>query len=145
MKDDGVVQIKRRRKGKAIKVLERVTIVIDDVSQVGILNSPELNKFDIVACSPTSEKLLLQCLQFDFDVLCMPIDHRMLFQLKRPHIHVAVEKGMKFDISYAAALRDSHLLRTVISNACNIVRVTKGKHMIMSSGAQSVMVSVVVL
>jgi RNase P/RNase MRP subunit p30 len=106
-----------------IRVLQRITLQIEDVSQVcckertvnlvcrvissflaraditpysvfqlPCLSSPVLNKYDIVAVSPASEKILQQCLQFDVDVICLPFTQKHNFHLKRPQLHVAKEK-----------------------------------------------------
>lgn len=39
----------------------------------------------------------------------------------------AIERGVLFEISYAAAIRDSTLKKYTISNAVNLVSVCKGK------------------
>jgi RNase P/RNase MRP subunit p30 len=80
-------------RGRArIRVLNRLTLVIDDAAQLVQLNSAVLLKYDLVAVVPGSEKLLQQCLQFDFDIISLSFTGRQQFYLKRPQLHVAAEK-----------------------------------------------------
>ncbi|CDF36234.1 unnamed protein product [Chondrus crispus] len=48
-------------------------------------------------------------------------------------------QGIVFEIAYAAGLRDVNSRRFLIANAGAICRATRGKHLIMSSGARSEM------
>lgn len=122
-----------------IQVLERITLIIDDTSKLSMLNSPILQLYDIVAVQPSNEKLLLQCLQSEFDVISLPLGSRMPFYIKRPHVNVAKEKGVFFEIPYAMALRDNGQRRSLIGNAAVLLRATVGKQLITSSGATSAM------
>jgi RNase P/RNase MRP subunit p30 len=49
-------------------------------------------------------------------------------------------KGIAFEISYNGVLGDSAARRIMIGNVASAVRVTAGKHMILSSGAKTCMV-----
>lgn len=127
---------------KPVRVLQRLTVHIDEVNDLSILNNRELIKpYDLIAARPSNEKLLQQCLQSDgIDIITFDLHERLMFQLKRPHLHVAVEKGVLFEIAYAAALQGHVELRNVISNACNVNRTTKCEHVVLCSGATNLMV-----
>lgn len=49
-----------------------------------------------MAVRPANEKLFQQCLQFDFDIVSLPLDMRFSFHVKRPHVHVVAEKVRYF-------------------------------------------------
>lgn len=134
-----------------------------------LLSSPLLSKFDLVAVRPGSEKLMQQCLQFDFDILSLSLERRQLFHVKRPQVHVAVEKvsstyfilyfsipytfyafltfhqGVMFEIGYAVGLRDRNARKQLIGNACSLSRVSGGKNLLLSSGAKNIMVRRLIL
>lgn len=135
--DGGPLRMGGKRK---LRVLRRITLIIEDASQLVVLSSTALTKWDLVAIAPTSEKLFQQCLQFDFDIIALDFAKKQQFYLKRPQLHVAVERGIVFEISYAGALGDSQARRFLIGNACSVARVTMGKQTIISSGATDSMV-----
>jgi ribonuclease P/MRP protein subunit RPP1 len=71
----------------------------------------------------------------------------MPFKLKRGPVTEAIKKGIMFEICYSAAIEgnrkndfsellDSTLRRMVFSNAIQIIKATKGKNLIFSSGCK---------
>ncbi|XP_076616728.1 ribonuclease P protein subunit p30 isoform X2 [Chaetodon auriga] len=48
----------------------------------------------------------------------------------------AVDRGLVFEVSYSAAIRDSTMRRYTIANAVSLVDTCKGKNMILSSAAE---------
>jgi RNase P/RNase MRP subunit p30 len=88
-----VVDPRARTRGqRTIRALTRITIVIDDNSQLACLGSAVLAKYDLVAVAPATEKLFQQSLQFDVDIVSISLSQRQQFYLKRPQVHVATEK-----------------------------------------------------
>lgn len=140
--DTGALRVSdgRARGRSHIRVLNRITVVVDEAAQLATLGSPVLESYDLVAVAPGSEKLFQQCLQFDFDIISLRFASKQQFYLKRPQLHVAAEKGIMFEISYASALVDAHSRRFLIGNAVSVSRVTMGKQTILSSGAKTPMV-----
>ncbi|CAN8069413.1 unnamed protein product [Agarophyton chilense] len=124
---------------RTIKVLQRITLVINDANQLPTLNSSILSAYDLVAVMPTSEKLLQQCMRFDIDIISIPLNARLHFFIKRPHVHVALDKGIIFEISYAHGLRDLVSRRNLVANASALSSTTGGRHIILSSGAATQM------
>lgn len=51
-------------------------------------------------------------------------------------------QGVLFEISYALGLRDAASRKFLVSNAGTLCRATGGKHVLLSSGARSPMVSI---
>lgn len=76
-------------------------------------------------------------MQFDFDILSLDLSARMPFFVKRPQSHVAAEKGVAFEVSYAGALADGAPRRHLISNAVALVRALRGRQLLLSSDAAS--------
>lgn len=103
------------------------------------LASPILAQYDIVAVRPATEKLMQQCMQFDIDILSLDLSARLPFFLKRPQSHVAAEKGVAFEIAYYGALCDGAPRRFLISNAVALVRALRGRNIVLTSAAASLL------
>ncbi|TYZ65604.1 hypothetical protein PybrP1_010514 [[Pythium] brassicae (nom. inval.)] len=122
---------------RAVQQLKRVTLKVDDVNgAMAIDSSAAVKSFDIVAAEATSPKVFqFLCEQANVDVITFDITNRMPFQLKRPWVDAAIKRGVFFEIMYAPSLSDSAGRRYFFSNASNLVRVTGGRHLLLSSGA----------
>ncbi|KAL4640075.1 ribonuclease P protein subunit p30 [Arapaima gigas] len=122
-------------KSKPIKVLNRLTLVLSDPSH--FRQTADFKFFDIVAIYPKTEKLFhAACMSFDVDIICVAATEKQPFHFKRPPVFGAIERGVFFEISYAAAIKDSTMRRYTISNAINLMEICKGKNVIVSSGAE---------
>lgn len=90
---------------------------------------------------------------YDVDIICVIVTEKLPFHFKRgsvngvrssltsssdyssqhlQHVSVcvcvqAIDRGVMFEISYAAAIRDSTMRRYTIANAVNLVERSKGK------------------
>ncbi|KAM4597594.1 ribonuclease P protein subunit p30 isoform 2-T2 [Polymixia lowei] len=91
-------------KSRPITVLSRLTIMASDASHFR-QNAAEFRFYDLLAVQPTSEKLF----------------------------H-AIERGLAFEISYSAAIRDSTMRRYTLANSACLMERCKGKNVIVSSG-----------
>ena len=99
-------------------------------------NSPA-STYDIVAVRPLDEKSFqLSCKEANIDIISLDLTSRLPFQLKFPTVNAAIQRGLYFEVCYGSCLRDSSQRRNVISNALNLLRVTRGKNIIVSSGAE---------
>ncbi|CAG8482967.1 1548_t:CDS:2 [Ambispora gerdemannii] len=125
------------KKSLAIQQLTRLTVIIDDPSQnYNII----ISTYDVLAVQPMNEKLFqTACNNYDVDIISLELGTRLPFYLKHGTLAKAIERGIYFEICYAPAIRDSTSRRHLISNAQNLVRVTRGKNLIISSGAQKAM------
>ncbi|CAG8815047.1 14264_t:CDS:2 [Cetraspora pellucida] len=129
-------------KKSKIEQLTRLTYVIEDISQNHGLTSTNsaLASYDILAIHPTNEKTFLNaCSTLEVDIISLEMGSRLSFYLKHSIVGLAIERGIFFEISYAPAIRDSTSRRHLISNAQNLVRVSRGKNIIITSEAQRAM------
>ncbi|XP_066521493.1 ribonuclease P protein subunit p30 isoform X2 [Hoplias malabaricus] len=100
--------------------------------------SNDYKNFDIVAVLPTTEKLFhAACMTYDVDIICIAATEKQPFHCKRSPINGAIERGVFFEISYTAAIRDSTMKKYTIANAINLMSVCKGKNVIVSSAAEA--------
>ncbi|XP_035389498.1 ribonuclease P protein subunit p30 isoform X3 [Electrophorus electricus] len=89
-------------------------------------------KFPIV-----QEKLFhAACMTYDVDIICIAVTEKQPFHCKRSPVNGAIERGVSFEISYTAAIRDSTMKKYTIANAINLTEVCKGKNVILTSGAE---------
>jgi ribonuclease P/MRP protein subunit RPP1 len=67
-------------------------------------------------------------ISFDFS-------RKLPFHLKLPTMGMAIERGIYFEISYGAAIRDLSSRRHLVSNAMALLRATKGRNIVLTSQA----------
>uniref|UniRef100_A0A1A8PST6 Ribonuclease P protein subunit p30 n=1 Tax=Nothobranchius rachovii TaxID=451742 RepID=A0A1A8PST6_9TELE len=122
-------------RSRPIRVLNRLTVVMSDASHYPT-NSPAYRFFDLIALQPSSEKVFhAACTLYDIDIICIPVTEKLPFFFKRAPINAAIERGVAFEVSYAAAIRDSTMRRYTIANAVCLMESCKGKNVILSSAA----------
>ncbi|KAJ1665017.1 RNA-binding RNA processing protein rpp1 [Coemansia sp. RSA 1813] len=124
-----------------IRVLRRLTLVVSDASHGLSISSSGgglASEYDIVAVRPTSEKLLLAAIGGSWDtvdLISLDMGSRWGFFVKHKPAGQALASGYAFEISYMPALTDSATRQQWVSNASSIVRMTRGKGLVWSSGA----------
>ncbi|KAF8102397.1 hypothetical protein N665_0198s0101 [Sinapis alba] len=117
----------------------RVTVKLESKAQCLGLNSgnPVLKSYDIVAVRPMNQYAFDQaCTKAEVDIISIDFSN-LLFRLMHPSVKAAVKRGVYFEIKYSHLLSDAEKRRQVISNAKLLVDWTKGKNLIISSGAPS--------
>ncbi|AET38710.1 RNA-binding RNA processing protein RPP1 Ecym_3212 [Eremothecium cymbalariae DBVPG len=120
-----------------IKIYTRITVVVDDPSKGQSLTKVS-SQFDIVAAMPISEKgLTLATTNLDIDLLTFEYGNRLPAFLKHKNICSCVNGGVKLEIVYANALRDMQTKRQFIINAKNVIRASRSRGIVVSSGAES--------
>lgn len=123
-----------------LKLLSRITIVVEDQSQLRYVSGEAVQSYDIVSVQPMNEKLFQQVSQtVETDIISFDMTSRLPFHIKLPQVNLAIERGISFEITYSPAIRDETLRKNVISNGLDLVRVCKGKHVVVTSGAEYVM------
>ncbi|CAJ0842750.1 16703_t:CDS:2 [Entrophospora sp. SA101] len=127
--------------GRDVKLeqLTRLTVVLEDSSQnYGLTSSNNtILSYDIFAVQPINEKSFQNtCSNFDVDIISLEMGSRLPFYLKHGMVGLAIDCGIFFEICYSPTIRDSISRQHLISNAQNLVRVTCGKNIIISSEAQ---------
>ncbi|KAM4524748.1 ribonuclease P protein subunit p30 [Odontesthes bonariensis] len=123
-------------RSRPIRVLNRLTVVMSDSSHFRP-NEPEYRRFDLLAVQPTTEKLFhAACMLYEVDIVCISVTEKLPFFFKRAPINGAIDRGVVFEVSYAAAIRDSTMRRYTIANAVCLMESCKGKNVILSSAAE---------
>ena len=127
-----------RTAGRRLRVLSRCTVVVSDPSEAHALSgnfTALLRNFDIVAARPLNERMFAQCTEkLDVDLISLDLSQRLPFTLRAPQIRQALSRGIYFEICYSAALLDSRARRQLIASAQQLVRLSKGRGIILSSG-----------
>lgn len=121
-----------------LQVLRRCTLILSDPSQNHRIASLA-STYDILALRPTNEKTLQQaCQSLECDIISLDLTERLEYHFKMKMLSQAVERGIKIEICYAPGVlaTDSNARRNVISNATQLIRATRGRGLIVSSGAQ---------
>ena len=95
------------------------------------------DRFDLIAVRSSSEKVVLNAMQqHDVDMVSIDMAQRTVFRIKRPLLNVAIEKGVFFELRYSALLSGvSSERRYFLANAADVLETTKGKHVVVTSGA----------
>ncbi|XP_041818912.1 ribonuclease P protein subunit p30 [Chelmon rostratus] len=123
-------------RSRPIRVLNRLTVVMSDSSHFRP-NAAEYRCFDLLAIHPTTEKLFhAACMMYDVDIICITVTEKLPFFFKRAPVSGAVDRGLVFEVSYSAAIRDSTMRRYTIANAVSLMDTCKGKNVILSSAAE---------
>ncbi|XP_028306785.1 ribonuclease P protein subunit p30 isoform X1 [Gouania willdenowi] len=125
-------------RSRPIRVLHRLTVVVSDPAHfVTRANAEEYRPFNLLAVQLTSEKLFhTACLQYDVDIISIPGTEKLPFFFKRAAINGAADRGVVFEVSYAAALRDSTRRRYTITNALSLMESCRGRGVILCSAAE---------
>ncbi|XP_074484669.1 ribonuclease P protein subunit p30 [Sebastes fasciatus] len=126
-------------RSRPIRVLNRLTVVMSDASHFR-LNAAEYRCFDLIAVQPTTEKLFhAACMTYDVDIISISVTEKLPFFFKRAPVNGAIERGVVFEVSYSAAIRDATRRRYTIANAISLMDTCRGKNVILSSAAEQPM------
>ncbi|SCV03852.1 LANO_0G06656g1_1 [Lachancea nothofagi CBS 11611] len=122
-------------KTTGLKLYSRITLVIEDPSK-GQSLSKVSQAFDIVAALPVSEKALtLITSSLDVDLLTFQYRQRLPAFLKHKSICSCVARGVKLEVVYSYALRDMQTRRQFIQNVKSVIRSSRSRGIVISSGA----------
>ncbi|QDS68177.1 hypothetical protein FKW77_010470 [Venturia effusa] len=127
-----------------IQILRRLTLVIQDSSQnhrIKDLTSPAWG-YDILAVRPTDEKTLQHaCVSLECDIISLDLAIRYPFHFKYKMFSAAVERGVRIELCYGPGIAafDSTCRQRVIENATSLIRITRGRGLIISSEAGNVL------
>lgn len=124
-------------KSTGLKIYSRITLIIDDPAK-GQSLSKISQQFDIVAALPISERgITLATTNLDIDLLTFNYGQRLPVFLKHKSMCSCVKRGVKIEIAYSYALRDAQSRRQFVSNVRSVVRSSRSRGIVVSSGAQS--------
>ncbi|QLG70464.1 hypothetical protein HG535_0A04040 [Zygotorulaspora mrakii] len=124
-------------KTTGLKIYSRITLIIDDPSKGQSLT--KISKFfDIVSALPISERgVTLATTSLEIDILTFNYGERLPVFLKHKSICSCVKRGVKIEIVYSYALRDIQLRRQFVSNVRSVIRSSRSRGLVISSGAQT--------
>lgn len=126
-----VADIKKRF--PRLSIWTRVTVVLDNISQNQSL-TPLYSAFDIVAVRPMTEKAFQSAATaLDIDLISFDMTQRLPFYVRHKTAGAAVERGVKFEITYASAVTTAAGRRHAISNAAAVIRATRAHGIVISS------------
>jgi ribonuclease P/MRP protein subunit RPP1 len=104
---------------------------------------PQLQaQYDLVAARPTDERTLQQaCQSLDVDIISLDLTKKFEKHFKFPMLGTAVSRGIKIELCYSQGILSTDPLakRNLISNATQLIRVTRGRGLIFSSEAKNVL------
>ncbi|ORY80411.1 RNase P subunit p30-domain-containing protein [Protomyces lactucae-debilis] len=122
-------------KDARFKIYSRLTLVLEDTSQNYNL-SKTAKGYDLLAVRPTSEKTLqYACTQMEVDIISIDLSQRLPYYLKHATLGSAISRGLFIEIAYAPSLTDMSSRRQLLSNASAIVRASRGRGLLITSGA----------
>ncbi|KAH9873749.1 hypothetical protein IAQ61_004376 [Plenodomus lingam] len=124
-----------------LRILRRCNIFLTD--SASNFRIPQLQQhYDLVAARPTDERTLQQaCQSLDVDIISLDLTSRFEKHFKFPMIGSALARGIKIELCYSQGMLSSDPMakRNLISNATQLIRVTRGRGLIFSSEAKSVL------
>ncbi|MCJ1284975.1 hypothetical protein MMC26_004312 [Xylographa opegraphella] len=126
-----------------LRILTRLTLTLLSPASTPRLPSL-LPHYDLLALRPTTpQTLLTACQSPATHLVSLDLTTTRLFPLPRKTLALAVQNGIRFEISYAAAVLDNGgpgggmARRNLISNATALVRATQGRGIVVSSEART--------
>lgn len=124
-----------------LRILRRCNIFLTDAASN--FRIPQLQQlYDLVAARPTDGRTLQQaCQSLDVDIISLDLTRKFDTHFKFPVLGTAVARGIKIELCYSQGIlsNDPMAKRNLISNATQLIRVTRGRGLIFSSEAKSVL------
>ncbi|KAH7123559.1 ribonuclease P/MRP 30 subunit [Dendryphion nanum] len=104
-------------------------------------SAPLRPHYDLLAARPTTDRTLqLACTTLDIDIISLDLSLRWESHYKYSTIAGAIARGIRFEICYSQALLgDAAAKRNLIANATQLIRVSRGRGLIFSSEAKSIL------
>jgi ribonuclease P/MRP protein subunit RPP1 len=122
-----------------LRILRRCNIFLTDAASN--FRIPQLQQlYDLVAARPTDERTLQQaCQSLDIDIISLDLTRKFEKHFKFPMLGAAIARGIKIELCYSPGILscDPMAKRNLISNATQLIRVTRGRGLIFSSEAKS--------
>lgn len=124
-----------------MRILKRCNIFLTDAASN--FRIPQLQQlYDIVAARPSDERTLQQaCQSLDVDIISLDLSRKFESYFKFPMLGTAIARGIKIELCYSHGIlsSDPNAKRFLITNATQLIRVTRGRGLIFSSEARSVL------
>jgi ribonuclease P/MRP protein subunit RPP1 len=128
---------------KSTQILRRLTLTLTDHTQnhrLKDLTSPSAG-YDILAIRPIDEKTLqAACLSLDCDLLSLDLSTRYHFHFQYKMFAAAIARGVHIELCYGPGIMGSaDQRRMLIQNAGALIRVTRGRGLIISSECKDIL------
>ncbi|PVI08114.1 PHP domain-like protein [Periconia macrospinosa] len=123
-----------------MRILRRCNIFLTD--SASNFRIPQLQQnYDLIAARPTDEKTLQSaCFSLDVDIISLDLTQKFGTHFKFPMLGHAISKGIKIELCYGqAVLGDAIAKRNLIGNATQLIRATRGRGLIISSEAKTLL------
>lgn len=123
-----------------MKVMSRVTVCLSDPNVIyKITQSPQFKQYDLFAVHPCGEKILNQICggSLDCDIVTFDMGERLGVDLKRANFCLPTSRKVCFEISYTQMFSSQSGRTNAIATAQLLVDKTKGRNVIVSSGART--------
>ncbi|GAB4820355.1 hypothetical protein N2152v2_007401 [Parachlorella kessleri] len=120
----------------------RLNFPADDVAtaQAAVANTAVTSTYDLLAVQPRSERLFaLACTSLDVDIISLDLSRRLPFRFKPALVKAALARGLHFEVCFSAALWEAGARRQLFTNAQALCRETRGRNIVVSSCARTVM------
>lgn len=119
--------------------LSRLTVVADTPRSCAdlFLGSPVLRSFDLVAVTPGDVDVLRHALASGVaDIIRLDVSAgRLPFPLRADVVSSVLAAGAVFEVEYAPAIRDATRRRFFASNVAELLRLTRGRGVLLTSAA----------
>eukprot|EP00118_Oscarella_pearsei_P004208 m.17581 g.17581 ORF g.17581 m.17581 type:complete len:315 (+) comp27518_c0_seq1:500-1444(+) len=123
-------------KESGLTLYTRLTVILTDDSQLHTLAQDVVRSYNILAFQPTTEKTFFKaCGSLNGDIICLDFTQRFPFYVKPSQVRQAIRRGIHFEIVYSPMILDATARRNTISGALELIRFTKGKNIVLSSGS----------
>lgn len=143
-----------------IRQLTRMTLVLDEDSMgkhghgLTNINQAALMGYDLLSAQPCNDQSfstlclsLTELKPFSIDIITLDFasHSRAPFYMKRSLVNAAIQNGAVFEVCYSCAVsgvnngEDAKARRNIISSTRELIRMTNGKGIILSSGASDLM------
>ncbi|CAM9131722.1 unnamed protein product [Hapterophycus canaliculatus] len=118
----------------------RLTVVLESSGDAQVLTSGSeaLQSYDVVAAVPCCQKSFeLLCKASDIDIISLPSGQRLPFNINKKNADAALARGAVFEVTYSQAIQSSSARRYLIGNCQALVNCTRGRGVILASGADN--------
>ena len=126
--------------GNPVRQCSRLSVTIDDVmdAQSLTMGNEILNRFDIISGNPGNGKVFdFLCKTAEIDIISIDFTHKLQFSINKKSVDAAISRGICFEILYSPLLASSQTRREVFNGVKVLVQYLRGKHIILSSGADT--------
>jgi ribonuclease P/MRP protein subunit RPP1 len=126
-----------KERGRLIK-LSRVNLSALQIEENTSLIPKCRKVYDLISCEPYSDETFRKlCTLVDCDIISIDFSRPLPFRLHAGHVGAALKRGVVFEVCYSKLLQDETTRRNVFSGARLLCRCTRGKGVILSSGARN--------